>query len=654
MTPSVRFYVVFLGLSLSIAASLPAQSSGEIPQTAIDKAALVAADSVVQIETVGNLDQAGQQLSNSGPTTGTVLSEEGWIIASSFNFEPAPAAIVVRTKDGNRQTAKLIARDRHRELVLLKTEANSLLRGIEPADIASLKVGQTAIALGKVFDPARPSVSVGIVSAKGRIWGKAVQTDARISPTNYGGPLIDLQGRCIGILAPINPGDGSPEDGTQWYDSGIGFAASIEQILRGLDTLKSGKDIVPGRLGVTLSTQDDYSGPVFVAGAAASSPAANIGLKRGDRILEINGAPIELLSHLKLQLGSLNAGDVARIKIQRAAELLDLSAILVDKIPPYRLPYLGIVPAFGAKDQAIIKQVLSDSPASKIGLMAGDRIVEFNGTPVATTRELTDVLQTQAIDKPLTIRTQRGDDPIGQPTTLILEAWPSDPIVSLTEDEKLAAAAAQNQPAQNQPGTGVIELPLGDVKNKCFAFVPPNYQADIPHGLLMIIPEAGEIDQRILLDQWEPLCRSHRWIFAVLSSADAKAWSREEVELIGRTLTLIQTNYSIDPHRVTAVGIRSAAPLAIVAAFGQRTKFNGLLILGGEFPARANPPAAQPFECIRGLIVNDADATPEMAEKLSELGHPTGTIQSTVEAGGKIPAAQSEIIQFWLRGLERL
>jgi len=649
VTPSARVYVAFLCLSLSIAASLPAQTSGEIPQAAIDKAALAAADSVVQIETVGSLDQAGQQLSNSGPTTGTVLSEEGWIIASSFNFDPLPAAIVVRTKDGNRQTAKLIARDRNRELVLLKTEASSLLRGIEPADIANLKVGQTAIALGKVFDPARPSVSIGIVSAKGRIWGKAVQTDARISPTNYGGPLIDLQGRCIGILAPINPGDGSPEDGTQWYDSGIGFAATIDQVLRGLDALKAGTDIVPGRLGVTLSTQDDYSGPVFVAGAAASSPAADIGLKRGDRILEINGAPIELLSHLKLQLGSLNAGDIARIKIQRGTEVLDLSASLVDKIPPYRLPYLGIVPAFDAKDQVIIQQVLDNSPASKIGLIAGDRIVEFNGTPVTTTRDLTEVLQTQAIDKPVTIRTQRGTEPIGQPTTLQLEAWPTDPIISLKEDENREGAIAQN-PA----GTGVIDLPLGDVKNKCFAFVPPTYQADVPHGLLMIIPEAGEIDQRMLLDQWEPLCRSHRWIFVVLSSADAKAWTREEVELIGRTLTLIQTNYSIDPHRVTAVGIRSAAPLAIVAAFGQRTKFNGMLILGGEFPARANPPAAQPFESIRGLIVNDAETTQEMAEKLSELGHPTGTIQSTVEAGGKLPAAQSEIIQLWLRGLERL
>lgn len=625
------------------------QDSGEIPQAAIDRAAQIAADSVVQIETIGGLEQVGQKLANAGPTTGTVLSEEGWIIASSFSFQQMPAAIVVRTKDGTRHTAKLIARDRSRELVLLKTEANPLLRPIATANRDSIRVGQTAIALGKVFDATRPSVSVGIVSAVGRIWGKAIQTDARISPNNYGGPLIDLQGQCLGILAPLNSGDGSPEDGTQWYDSGIGFAASIDQVSRGLEQLKSGKDVLPGRMGVSLSTQDDYTGPVFVAGAAANSPAAEAGLKRGDRILQINGAPIEMLAHLKLQLGTMNAGETAQLKIQRGEEVLDLNCNLVAEIPPYRPPYLGIIPGLDDANNVMIKMVFADSPAAKAGLSKGDRLVEVNGSQVTSIRELNDLLQNQSVEKPINIRWQRGDAAVSEPQAVTLEAWPTDPVVQFVEEEKPLAP-----PAQAAAGTGVIDLPLGDVANKCFAFVPPNYTADIPHGVLIVIPEAGDVDQRAYLDQWEPLCRSHRWILAVLSSADKKAWTRDELELVGRTLTLLQTNYNIDNHRVATMGIRSAAPLAIVTAFSQRTKFNALILLGGEFPARGSIPSGQPGECIRTLIVSESEGEAATAEKLTELGHPAGTLQATVEAGGKVPAAQSEIIQLWLRGLERL
>ena len=76
--------------------------------------------------------------------------------------------------------------------------------------------------------PSQPNVSVGIVSALDRIWGKAIQTDAKISPNNYGGPLVDIAGRVLGVLVPMSP-DGSGEvAGVEWYDSGIGFAVPLE------------------------------------------------------------------------------------------------------------------------------------------------------------------------------------------------------------------------------------------------------------------------------------------------------------------------------------------------------------------------------------------------------------------------------------------
>ena len=88
-------------------------------------------------------------------------------------------------------------------MTLIKIKQGGLTP-LVPAPRQELQVGQWAIALGRTYDVSFPNLSVGILSALNRIWGKAVQTDAKISPANYGGPLIDLQGRCIGILVPMS------------------------------------------------------------------------------------------------------------------------------------------------------------------------------------------------------------------------------------------------------------------------------------------------------------------------------------------------------------------------------------------------------------------------------------------------------------------
>ena len=75
-----------------------------------------------------------------------------------------------------------------------------------------MSVGQWAIAVGRTYDSPEPSVSVGIVSAVNRVWGKAIQTDAKVSPVNYGGPLIDVAGDALGVIVPLSP-DGKRGDG---------------------------------------------------------------------------------------------------------------------------------------------------------------------------------------------------------------------------------------------------------------------------------------------------------------------------------------------------------------------------------------------------------------------------------------------------------
>src|SRR5206468_8293978 len=125
--------------------------------------------------------------------------------------------------------------------------------------------------------------------ALGRIWGKAIQTDAKVSPLNYGGPLVDLQGRVMGVLVPASPRGQDETAGVEWYDSGIGFAIPLEDINAVLPRLKEGQDLKKGLLGVTLQSTDIYGATPVVGSIAPDSSAAKAGIKGGDVIVEIDG-----------------------------------------------------------------------------------------------------------------------------------------------------------------------------------------------------------------------------------------------------------------------------------------------------------------------------------------------------------------------------
>ena len=161
------------------------------------------APSVVRIQTVGGLDRVGRVLTGTAATTGVVVSADGFVISSAFNFVSRPSSVLVTLFDGRRFPAKIVANDRARMLTLLKIEAD----GLSVPRVAARKdfrVGQWAIAMGRTYESPLPSLSVGIISALDRIWGRALQTDAKISPANYGGPLVDIRGQVIGVLVPLS------------------------------------------------------------------------------------------------------------------------------------------------------------------------------------------------------------------------------------------------------------------------------------------------------------------------------------------------------------------------------------------------------------------------------------------------------------------
>ncbi len=248
-----------------------------------------------------------------GPSTGVVYAPDGWILTSSFNFVRDPSHITVKFADGRHYVARLVARDRVRKLAMLKIDEQNLSLP-EWVPTGDIQIGQTAIALGRGFGGDDPSVTVGVVSAKNRMMGNAIQTDAKLSPANYGGPLIDLQGRILGICVPMaqRPGELA---GVEFYDAGVGFALPEHRVRELADVLMQGRSFDRGWLGIQIDPR--HRGALKVHRVADPSPVWDLGIRQGDLIVEANGQVLQHIGHLRKAIYMLPAGESVCIVVRR-------------------------------------------------------------------------------------------------------------------------------------------------------------------------------------------------------------------------------------------------------------------------------------------------------------------------------------------------
>jgi len=307
------------------------------PAEAIRQAAAGVAPSVVTIETVGGTQPPSRGLAASapddrpgfvladGPTTGLVWSADGLIVTSNFNFLRQPSVITVVLADGRRLVGELLARDEVRNLAMLKVNASNLPVPTWQSKTESPRVGQSALALGRGFGGPACSVSLGIVSGLDRMGGLAIQTDARLSPANFGGPLIDLTGRVLGICVPMGLGD-EPVAGVEWYDSGVGFAIPGPQVRSSAEHLAAGHSLRRGLLGVLLDPQ--ATGPIRIIEVADPSPARRADLRQGDEIVTVAGRRIENYLDIRRSLRSRRAGERVDVRVRRGREEIDLPVML--------------------------------------------------------------------------------------------------------------------------------------------------------------------------------------------------------------------------------------------------------------------------------------------------------------------------------------
>ena len=661
--------------------TMAAEGSVEaLEETAFKQAAALADPSIVRIETVGGLEQLGEVLLGTGPTTGVVVSPDGFIISSSFNFVGKPTSILVTLPDGRRLAAKQIANDQLRLLTLLKVDVEGLI----PAKAVpknQIVVGQWALALGRTLDNSTPSLSVGIVSAVNRVWGKAIQTDAKTSPVNYGGALIDIEGRVLGIIAPLSPTGNGESAGVEWYDGGIGFAIPLEDVYASLDQLKQGTDLLPGLMGITFAGGQSLNVPAIVDRVRYNSPAQQAGLKTNDQIVEADGEPIVRVAQLKHIVGRKYAGDEVKLVVKRGDASLPIDVSLVGKLIPYEIPFLGILPqrksgaAEATEAPATVRFVFANSPAEQAGLARGDRIVKFNDTELKEASSLADVVGRSRPGEHAQVTYVRD----GQEKTVevTLGSLPEAIVDDLpTELIETATKETTEKPAEKDDGkveakdnglveekvaegvkTGRYSATLAGNDHDYWVYVPESYIDSHAYGLVVWIHPGGDTMEATIFKQWKSICDRRGLILIAPKSEKPAGWLPNEAEFIRQLIVQIREQYTIDGNRIVLHSFGSGAGITWLVASKHRDLVRGVVMAGAPVlsaPSDNEPDFRQQFYFACGDGDKILPRVKASVDGLRKLKFPV-TFSTLKGLGAKYPEESAiEEIGRWVDSLDRI
>ncbi len=316
---------LFLFLSL-VAPSFQEEPPVSIPERLLQKLREQSARSVVAIEVERTSDPQGKTGSGShgshndyynrpkGPTSGTVIDSDGYILTTWFNVSGKIQSIQVTGWDGKPSEATLVGYDQIHDIALLKIERTDL-SPLPPA--SHYRQGDFVFIVGRSPSPLRPTVNIGIISATDRWKKSAVQTDAELNYGNVGGPLITLQGELVGVTCHIRPRE-------PWgQSSGVGFATKISTIQKLLPRLKAGEKILQKErafLGIQPGEGEPDVVVVQVGQILPGSPAEQAKMLPGDVITSLDKEKVETWDDLLSLLEKRKPGKAIQVKVQRKGE----------------------------------------------------------------------------------------------------------------------------------------------------------------------------------------------------------------------------------------------------------------------------------------------------------------------------------------------
>ena len=607
------------------------------------------AAAIVRIEPVAGAAVTGaagaEAAVASAPSTGLVVDPAGLVFATSFAVPETAREAVVVLPDGRRVAATPLGRDVPRGIVLLKTEPLPIAPAVEPVPRRSLEPGQWTIAVGRGWSAAEPSVSVGILSAVDRGWGLAVQTDAAVSPMNYGGPLLDIAGRVIGIVAPLPAEPARMMRGTELYDAGIGFAVPLEDLLVEVPRLAAGESLAAGVLGITYRSRDAINGDPVIASVRQGSPAARVGLRPGDRIVGVEGRPVRRIADARHAVATRHAGDVIALDVDRraggATSRVTTRPTLVAELPPWRRAILGLVVADAADtsedEPARIEWVLPGGPADLAGIAAGGRVASI--VPRNDAASATEVVETPSAATLAGVLA--GLEPGQQVRLGVLqgtEVTTAD--VTLAEMIRDVPAEAPAPPSAALPGGAtdgvrVVRLGGADVAQPPLAVIPAG-RGPVPVLVWFGVPH-GDVEEAEAT-AWQGAAAATGVAVILPCSRERRAWSGDDVGGVVRALESLQPLRPVDTARVAVAGRGPGGVFAWLVAERLGDVCRGVAVLDAPLPPRVAIDAAEPGTAKWMLLggAGDAAAARRLAadrDRLTQAGHAVGTLAEP-EGGG--------------------
>jgi putative serine protease PepD len=308
----------------SPASEAPLVSGGSPGRTDVGRVYAAAGPGVVSV-------QAG-----SASGTGFVVDGDGTVVTNAHVVEGTSSALVRFGDRGRQVSARVLGVDGSSDLAALHVDPDDAgpLRALRLADSDAVRVGDDVVAIGHPFGLDR-TATAGIVSGVGRAIrapngfeiDEVIQTDAPINPGNSGGPLLDRQGRVIGVNSQIATAGNRG-------NVGIGFAVPSNAVRDVIPRLKGGRRVIRPYLGVTTAPA---SGPgATVAGLDVGGPAADAGLRAGDRIVSIDGRRVREPADVNGAIDGRGPGDRVTVDVERDGERREIEVTLGTR--PERTP----------------------------------------------------------------------------------------------------------------------------------------------------------------------------------------------------------------------------------------------------------------------------------------------------------------------------
>jgi S1-C subfamily serine protease len=339
--------------------------------------------------------------------SGWVYDDEGHIVTNAHVVGPA-SRVDVQFFDGRVESGQVVGVDALTDIAVLKVPAGEHLVAVRRASGERVHRGDRVFAFGSPFN-FKFSMSEGIVSGLGRTArggvGQAgltnyIQTDAAVNPGNSGGPLVDVNGRVVGMNVAIATAE-NVEGGTEGQSAGISFAIPLATIEPRVQAIIAGQSPRSGYLGVSMGEEAVRFGEerfegigVRVEMVQPGTPAEKAGMRAGDVIVTVEGEGVDDRDQVRALIGSRRPGSEVLVKVWRDGAYVDLK-VTVGAMPDDVLAgqYQGMlfeqlrVRVVGGEGGTLVQGVAPSGAAADAGLRAGDVITKVDGREVKTFEE---------------------------------------------------------------------------------------------------------------------------------------------------------------------------------------------------------------------------------------------------------------------------